>query len=356
MSEAQTASQAVTPPAAITARQGAEMLAARRAQASTPESNPVSEAARTMGKAAAEARAQARQAQTVEQPQNASGEEQAGDGNNLLSGASDDEAATTEASADETQAQADPGPLTLADDQIVDLGEGVTLNGKELRDSILMRADYTRKTQDLSKNVGAFNEQSSQLLSQLGQVLEAVTTKVLGEPKRLSEFMRLADGDAVRAQELFEEQNARFEAIHAARELGMRFAANIPPAVMEHRDRVLIEQYRPEWSDQAKRDADYTAMSEYAIKRGAKPYQVASMRDPWMVEMLHKAFLYDAGEAARTQATKAVVTKPPVIKAGTKVSAGAAAQSQVQGMTAKLKSSGTLADAVALLQAKRAAR
>jgi hypothetical protein len=326
----------------ISVAQGAALLAEKRAQSNAP--NPASEAARMLGQRSAEARKE-RQAQAQPATENPSGEgeQNAQDTSEEIQ----DETVTTEQS---TETEADTKSEDAGTPQEIDLGDGVKVSIDEVRDGFLRQADYTRKTQALADERKAVEAARTQKLAQLDKLLDALHQQVGPEP----------DWEAVIAEDPAEGTRKYFawqkqqKKLAAAAEIARREKIEAMAESYQARDRWLAEHYKPEWADDSKRDEAYTQLTEYAQKLGASENELRSLAKPWMIQVIHKAMERDAIEAGKAKVTKVTAGKPAVVKPGTKVSAQSSAHTAVQKAQAQLKSSGNIADAIALLRAKRA--
>lgn len=322
------------------------MLAERRQVASEgKELDPVREAARTLGQRGAAAR-QERQAATAQAQEPA--EQEAQSVENTPEGTPGD---LTETQTDATDRAA--GDQGESAPQIIDFGDGVSMPITEVKDSILRQADYTRKTTELAEKRKALDARETQKLASLDQAIGAFAQEIGDPNKPLSAWLT---EDPIDGLQKFAAHQDKVAKLHAGLELKRRHETQRLVEMEGERDTILAETYNKEWADPVKRDAAYTQLTAYALKLGAKPEQLPHLIDPWMIKVLDKAARLDAIEAGRGQITKAVNAKPPVIRPGAKVSAGAARQSDAQSAQARLKSSGSIADAVKLLQASRAAR
>lgn len=332
MTETQVAAPSAQP-TTMTIAQAAEVYAQSKV---TGQPNPVSDAARTMGKRAAEAR-QERQAEAKPKEQ----QEEAPD--------------TAEApDAETTQEIAPEGEETEGQDDLetetIDLGEDVKLTKQEIRDNLFRRADYSKKTAELADARKANESKWSEKLTQLDSIVSNLEQKV-GKPKSLKEL--ITEHGPIDAMEKYAEQEEEMGRLEAARGIARRQRQEHWSTQIKDRDRQLAESYNKEWSDESKRGAAYTKLTEFALKRGASPEHLRQLTEPWMIEVLDLALQQVETKAGAMKITKAVLAKPQVVKPGTRLSAQGAARSQVQQATAKLKSSGSIADAAALLGLRR---
>lgn len=311
--------------------------------AAKAESNPVSEAARTLAQARNARQAQAAEPPKEEEPQQTTAEDdpQAPAGETLDDTATHEQPTETEATTEEEPAEA----------QTIDLGDGVKVTLDEVRDGFMLKADHTRKTQKLADDRKSFEDNRTQRLSELDAVTNYIT-QLIPKPKPQSEYVEeLGYVEGIKA---FERQNAFLSGVgNAQKELETQRTRTRQDAEAA-RDTHLAENYNKEWADPQKRDKAYADLSSYALRLGAKPQELQGMTSPWMIQAIDKAAKYDAIEASKGKITKAVAAKPKVIKPGAKVSAQAAQGGAVQQAHARLKSSGNPADAVAYLRLVRA--
>lgn len=346
MSDTQVAAQSAQP-TSLTIAQAAQMYAESKV---TGQPNPVSDAARTLGQQAAKAREE-RRAEAANAVQNPPVEE----GGNV----EDDQTQTGEAQDDLPAENADTPTAENPDDQgdpdtrTIDLGDGVALPVAEVREMIMLKADHTRRLQALSEDRKQLDSDRSQKLTQLDTIVSNLEQKV-GKPKSLKELIN--EHGPIDAMEKYAEQEEETGRLEAAKGIARRQRQEHLTAQIKDRDRQLAETYNKEWADEARRDAAFTELSEFALKRGADPEHLRQLTEPWMIEVLDLAMKQVKTAAGAKQITKAVLEKPKVIKPGTKLSAGAANLSKVQQAQKQLKSSGSIADAVALLQARRGSR
>lgn len=353
MTEATQAAVQPAQPQALTVAQAAQKFAEQRASAQEQgqQGNQVSDAARMLGQRAAQAR-QERQAQAAQQTGESSQEE----GGTVEDDSATEAAETLNAETDqtgqpgetETQAEAQ-GESEAEQPQMIDLGDGLTVTLDEVRDGFMLKADHTRKTQAVAEKSKAVDQK----LEQLDKIIGALRAKA-GQPKTLSELMQEYGRDE--GLDRYAAQEDEQKRIRAAEGVAQRQRNDILNTKIRERDEVLAQTYNKEWADPAKRDAAYTELSEYALKRGATSEMIRAMTEPWMIEILDESRQLRALKSKGAEVKKIVAAKPKVIKPGAKVSAQAGAFSNVQRARDTLKKSGSLADAVALLRAQRGTR
>lgn len=340
---------AAAPAAAqISAVQGAQMLAERRAANSQSQTN-TSEAARILGQRAAEARAQARQAKAEAEAQEAQPEEgeaelQAED----KASAPDAETASESPSQEQDTSQDDPA-ADESEDGTIDLGEGVRLTKQEIRDGILMRAQFTKNSMELGEERKQLETIRTQKVAQLDTALLAVQS-LLPQPKDqdvLIDELGLEEG--IKA---FAQQQRMWASFGKALEGRQAEQAQH----LESLKQSTIKQLSEKHGDKAA-SVFSDAVQYVASKTGTDPKQVeALMAHPEAVEMVKDAMTYRELKSKEPDVKRTIAEKPKVTRPGAKVSAQATAFSATQTARAKLKSSGSLSDAVAYLQAQRKAK
>lgn len=313
--------------------------------------NDVSEAARKLGQRAAEARAQARQAQAAAQPQepaDESGEQQVED-EPQESDTQDDTA--NAASPTEAEAGTEGEPEQA---QTIDLGDGVKVTLDEVRDGFMLKADHTRKTQALASERKEFDAKRTQRLTELENTLGAIK-QIIPQPKDLAAFVEeLGADEGIKA---FARQSKAFENLAGVYRAADAAKAQARVDAEAQRDKDLAESYNKEWSDETKRTKAYTELTGHALQLGASAEEIRGMTVPaWVLKALDGDKKYQALQANKGNVTKLIADKPKVVKPGARVSQQSASQTSLQNGYAKLKSSGNIADAVALLRITRGSK
>lgn len=318
------------------------LTVAQAAQRYAESKNPVSDAARTLGQRGAEARAQSRLASTTSAQESSEEEEQqpANELSQGTDGSTDDTAQPTETETNQDE------PAS----QTIDLGDGVIATADEVREWVMLKADHTRKTQDLAEMRKGLEAKESQKLALLDNVIGGLQQQ-LGQPKELDALVE--EYGAEEGLKKYAQQDRQIKEIQRAQGLRKQAEQQRYSESLDLRDKQLAESYNKEWSDPAKRDADYTKLTAYALKLGADPEEIRHMTKPWMIQVLHKASQHDALESGKPAVMKVVNGKPQVVKPGAKVSAQAQRHTGIQQATQRLKSSGSIADGAALLRAMR---
>jgi hypothetical protein len=348
MSEADTA-PAVTQSQGITVSEAAAMLKARSAPV-----NPVTEAARTLGKAGAEA-LKARRAEAQPAQESTEGVE-GGDVPNDPAKVSEDgiqnEHVTAEdAPPNEATTDTEEEPAAA---QTIDLGDGVTVTLDEVRDSFMLKADHTRKTQALSEKAKELEGKFSQKLSDLDKALAALEP-IKGQAKTRAQFI-----DEFGQAEGLDKWDEYVSRVNAAKTLAQRARTKAQEDARAQAeqdcDQYLVEKYNKAWSDPKKYGAAQVAITKQAKELGFTPEQIYALGViPGALIALDESRQFREMQASKSAVTKVLAEKPKVVKPGSKVSAQAQSQSALQTARSNLQKTNSVADAVAYLKARRAA-
>jgi hypothetical protein len=342
MTEAAQPAAAPAAPQQISASQGAQMLAERRAasQAHTDKS----EAARILAKAGHEARKQ-RTTEVQTQPQESTQVEGDNEQDDETQGTTEGETLTEETASSEQTDETQTDATDESQDGTIDLGDGVKVTLDQVREGFMLKADHTRKTQSLSEERKAFESERTQRLSLLDNLI-GVAQAGLGQPKSMKQW--LAE-DPIDGMMKFAEQQERLEQFgnliatrqqEQAHHIGQLKQATLKGLETKHGDKAG--------------DVFSRAVQYVASKTGTDAKSVEAMLShPEAVELVNDAMAYRELKAKEKDVTRTIAEKPKVVKPGAKVTAQAQNQSAVQNARARLKSSGSLADAVAYLQAQR---
>jgi hypothetical protein len=287
MSDVTQAAAGSAAPQALTIAEARERYTASKAGA-RQDGNPISEAARTLGGRAREARAQrqAEQARLTQEPPSEDGGTVEDDPAAAFAGETRDETETpteTGASSDD----ADPHGLDESEEprangpQTIDLGDGVKVSLDEVRDGFMLKADHTRKTQNLAADRRQFESERTQRLHELEHLVGALKHQI-PRPRSLKDW--LAE-DPQGGLGKFAEQTERLELLVNATRAGESQRARALLEAEAARDRDLADSYNAEWSDHNKRQRDYAALSSFALKEGARPEELRGLVRPWMIRV-----------------------------------------------------------------------
>jgi len=344
MSEAVTTAPADAAPKTLSIASAAQALAEKRQATQQPQPN-TSDAARILGQRAAQAR-QERLAEQQRQAQESSPEEGGNEQDDEAQGSgetlTEETASSEQTDATDTAAEAEP-----QDDGTIELEPGVKVTLDEVRDGFMMKADHTRKTQALAEERKSFEADRTQRLSLLDNLI-GVAQASLGQPKSMKQW--LAE-DPIDGMMKFAEQQERLEQFgqliqtrqqEQAHHIGQLKQATIRELSADHGD---------------KAEEVYSKAVQYvSSKTGTDAKAVEAMlAHPEAVKMVQDAMAYRELKSKEKTITRTIADKPKVVKPGPRVSAQAQHQSAVKVAEAKARKSGSLADALNLLRASRAA-
>lgn len=348
MSEVQTAPAPAAAPVSISVAEAAQRYAASKAEAA----NTTSEAARVLGQQSAKAREERRaQAEKAAQESTEEVEDSNVADDPTLEGEArnDIETANADTPTEAAETQDDP------DTRTIDLGEGVSMTVAEVRENILLKADHTRRLQAMAEERKTLESKFSQRLSDLDKTIASLEP-MKGKVKTRAEFIE--EFGYAEGLDKWDEHTSR---VNAAKQLAhqtrTKAQQDARAKAEQDCDQYLVENYNKEWADPAKYEAAQVEITKFAKSLGFTSEQIFGLGVlPGALIALDEARQFRALKASGETVKRAIADKPKVIRPGAKVSAQAGAHSSVQTATAKLKSSGSIADAVALLQASRRVR
>lgn len=349
MTEVAQVAAAPAAPQAMTIAQAAQAFTAKRAEAQPATLTP-SDAARVLGQQAAKAR-QERQAEAAKAAQEAEAAQADANGNaqdDETQGTAEGETLTEETASDQSSQDEQAGAEGESEEaQTFKLSTGDVVTRDEIEQGFMLKADHTRKTQVLAEERKALEALRTQKLTHFDNLITAAQA-ALGHPKSMKQW--LAE-DPVDGMMRFAEQQERFE----------QFGNLIAARQQEQADHVgrlkqgTIKELGAKHGDKAE-DVFSKAVQYVASKTGTDARSVEQMlMHPEAVELVNDAMAYRELKAKEPEVRKAIGEKPKVVKPGPKVSAQSQAQSAVKMAEAKARKSGTLADALALFRATRAA-
>jgi hypothetical protein len=114
----------------------------------------------------------------------------------------------------------------------------------------------------------------------------------------------------------------------------------------------LLEKL-PEWGDQTKAAEEKTQLASYLISQGFTEHDVMGASDHRLIVLARKAMLYDTGKARTDAAKKKVAKVPKVLKPGAPKPKEHIEKQKVAQLQSRLKKTGSIDDAFALLKARR---
>lgn len=240
-------------------------------------------------------------------------------------------------------------------------GEEVTLD--ELKQGYLRQSDYTKKTQTLAEAKGQLQAGAQKIQQERHTLAEnlAIALNVV-EPQLAelaqTDWNKLASEDAYEYTEkraLYDQAQARYNQIAQAsqqviQQQQAQTKANYQAKLQAEQKALIMAM--PDMGDPSKARQLRTQLKEYAISNiGLSEKEAANIIDHRMVMMMNKARMYDELNESSLSVAKKKVSKTPkkVVRAGQQKSKAEQNQTARKAQQAKLKKSGSVDDAVALL-------
>lgn len=263
------------------------------------------------------------------------------------------EAEQVEPEMDEVEAEGDEdqSPDEVDDDPEIefDTAEGKRkLKASQIKDALMMKADYTRKTMALAEERKAAERaaaEASQLRQQLSEALQVWAVPAEQEPdwQALARTATPQEFNLKRA-----EWETRQRKAMQAREQFQALQAQ------QQRDTIATEYQRllevvPEWRDETKFKAAASKMQEAGTSYGLTAEEIAGVTDHRLIRILHDAARYQELQKGKPAVTKKVAQAPAVLKPGSKPDQSAGSEAARQKQRAKLKRTGSIDDALELL-------
>lgn len=251
--------------------------------------------------------------------------------------------AEAEDEAEDQETEDEPEAPALADDVIVKMGDGTTLTLAELKDSPMLKADHTRKTQELSNERKAVEADV--------QRMEAITQNFVSHLSQLvppapEPSLALSDPNAYTAQRATHE--AAMEQLQTL--MGVQAEIKDVSGGMTEADRkkeVIEENGKlvamfPEAESGETREKFFGDVAETAVALGFSHEELGQVTDHRIFALAHYAKVGQEFLKNKTKAKAKVAKAPPAParKPGGKKAKGNAAAMR------KLRNSGSLDDAL----------
>ena len=255
-----------------------------------------------------------------------------------------------------------------------DLLYAVTVNGEEQEVSLdeLMKgysrqSDYTRKTQEVSEQRKEFDVMQQQMAGEYQKIqterqqyVQNLQSLMEGSMSGLDKFAEvnwelLKETDPIEfvtKKEEFRDAQEKVQRLQQEQHVAQQRSA--AQAQHEH-SRVLAEEGAalvkaiPAWGDAAKQQKMASNLRSYAMESGFTKEELDSLVDHRSILVLLKAQKYDKLQKTDVRSKK-LQNKPRVVRAGSGVSKDAAKNKQRSAQMKRLKGTGHLDDASALLE------
>ena len=244
-------------------------------------------------------------------------------------------------------------------------GEEQEVTLDELLKGYSRQSAFTKKTQDLAEErkqiealQGQYTQEMQQIQSERQQYSQYLQSVI--ENSNLDQFAnvdweRLKTEDPIEFVTKREElREAQEKIAHVQREQHQAAAKNDAVAKQQWQESVkqehgkLVEKL-PEWGDPVKQKELAGELRSYASSVGFQEAEIESLIDHRSFIVLNKARLYDELQKSNPKAKK-LKNKPKVIRSGKGTSAKSETKAKRTAMRNRLKESGHVNDAAALLE------
>ena len=246
--------------------------------------------------------------------------------------------------------------------EIVHNGQSVTLSREETIRHAQQGFDYQRKTEALAEQSKALAAQMQRVqeMEQMQQALAPDLAQVQAVAAQLKQWqnvdwVQLAGDNPLE----YPKYRAQYDTLVHAHQVAMAQFQQKAGAIQQHKQVVAaqtVQQQRakllemmPAWSDPAKYEQGAQEVRSYLQKMGVDEQAIAQITDARGVVLAYKAAQYDKLVAAKNQRDKQLKTVPPVTRPGASQGAEQISADKVQKARDRLKRSGSIDDAAALL-------
>ena len=239
-------------------------------------------------------------------------------------------------------------------------GEEIEVTEDDLIKSYQMEADYTKKSQRLAQdrkvveaNIAKIQE-SIAVRNEYAHKLDQVS-QVLNEEFDSSEDLeQLRENDPVSFAVKIAERTENQKKLNIINQERQKVMQEQQYAQQQHVQQTVANESKklvemiPEFSDKVKGEQIKKDIRSYGLSNGFTEQEMGAVYDSRHVLMLNKAMKYDRLMKSKAGTVKKVSKAPRTINKGKKVSNSQAAIQQKQ--RARLRSSGTVEDAVSVFQ------
>ena len=246
-------------------------------------------------------------------------------------------------------------------------GEEVAVSLDELLSGYSRQSDYTRKTQEIAgdrKEMEAlqqqYNSQIAQIQQERQQYMDALTNIIAGQGSELEKFatinwdeLRETDPiEYVTTREQYREAQERIQSMQyqqAQTAQAQQAQMNQARHEMLKVERGKLVEALPEWDQPGTQKELANTLQTYAKTQGFTQEELTELIDHRSILVLLKAQKYDQLQKSDVKSKK-LKNKPKVIRAGQGRSSSANAKSKRTAQMKRLKGTGHLDDASALLE------
>lgn len=219
---------------------------------------------------------------------------------------------------------------------------------KAIKESIMLQADYTRKTMELAEQRKALEKADPKVVEEFKQKLTHYET-LLGQSvanDQKIDWVKLLEQDPIeylKQKELSESRAKEWQQISTQR--AQEQAERTRQTLSKEWEQLIAK--RPEWKDESVLKADREKIVKSLAEVGYTEEEINSISDHRALLVADKARRYDELMAAKTEVVKKIEKLPPKIeRPGVSPSEGQANQAAMQ----RLRKTGSLDDATAALR------
>jgi len=246
-------------------------------------------------------------------------------------------------------------------------GEEVAVSLDELLSGYSRQSDYTRKTQEVAndrKEMEAlqqqYNSEVQQIQQERQQYMEALTNIIAGQGSEIEKFSNI-NWEELREQDPIEYVTTREQYREAQERIqSLQYqqaqAAQAQQAQMKNARHEMLKVERgklvealPEWGDPGTQKELANTLQTYAKTQGFTQEELTELIDHRSILVLLKAQKYDQLQKSDVKSKK-LKNKPKVIRAGSGTSTKGSSKSKRTAQMKRLKGTGHIDDASALLE------
>lgn len=271
-----------------------------------------------------------------------------------------DEEDLDDSDSDDTDDEADDDESDEEQIEVTIDGEKTTVSLSELRDGYQRQADYTRKTQELAtqrQQFEAYANQNVQNLQQQTQHAQALTQlleqQVVADQN--IDWDRLSYEDPTQYIRMKEQVGQRRELLNQAKQQHeqvkqqeQQLAQQKHAEFVEAQRQALFQEW-PHWKDPEVAKREQTVMRDYLLSNGIAESDVQALADFNVIKLVEKARKYDELQSKKPLTQKRLREAPKVVKPKAAKSRKEQRQITQTAKHQRLKKSGSVQDAAALI-------
>jgi hypothetical protein len=251
-----------------------------------------------------------------------------------------------EAEDGETEAEDEPETEPSFEVETVDGKKKLTLS--QIKDGVMLKADYTRKTMALAEERKAAERaaaEASQIKQQLTEALQVWAVPAEQEP----------DWQALARTATPQEFNMKRVEWETRQRKAMQAREQYRALQEQQQRETIATEYQrllevvPEWRDETKFKAAAAKMQEAGTTYGLSAEEIAGVTDHRLIRILHDAARYQELQKGKAAVTKKVAQAPTTLKPGSKPDQSQGSEAARQKQRARLKKTGDINDALELL-------